>query len=302
MNQFSSKPVRLGITYVPAYSPEGLREAVRVAESAGLDDFWLWEDCFAHGGLATAAVALASSSHIRVGIGLLPIPLRNVAVTAMEFATLDRMFPGRVLAGIGHGVQGFMSQCGARVASPMTLLAEYHSVLRDLLDGRRVTFHGAHVHLDDVQLRWPPEVRMPLLLGGVGPKSLRFAARSADGTLLTAALGEDEIDAVCGLIRDERRAESLLGAGHDICAILITATGPGAEDRLRGEVGRWNKADTPRVGVAGDADTIARAIDRLAAFGVNVVAIQPTDDEPDLLDFIRFLGTQVKPLLRQRSE
>lgn len=114
MNQFSGKPVRLGITYVPAYPPEGLREAVRAAESAGLDDFWLWEDSFAHGGLSTAAVALASSRHIRVGIDLLPVPLRNVVVTAMEFATLHRTFPGRVLAGVGHGVQGFMSQCGAR--------------------------------------------------------------------------------------------------------------------------------------------------------------------------------------------
>jgi hypothetical protein len=36
---------------------------------------------------------------LRIGIGLLPVPLRNVALTAMELATLHRMFPNRLTAG-----------------------------------------------------------------------------------------------------------------------------------------------------------------------------------------------------------
>jgi alkanesulfonate monooxygenase SsuD/methylene tetrahydromethanopterin reductase-like flavin-dependent oxidoreductase (luciferase family) len=42
---------------------------------------------------------------VSVGIGLLPVPLRNVAITAMEAATLHRLFPNRLLLGVGHGVQ-----------------------------------------------------------------------------------------------------------------------------------------------------------------------------------------------------
>ena len=57
-----------------------------------------------------------------VGIGVLPVPLRNVALTAMETATLHRLFPGRLTVGVGHGVQDWMGQVGARPESPVTLL------------------------------------------------------------------------------------------------------------------------------------------------------------------------------------
>ena len=61
----------------------------------------------------------------RVGIGLMPAPLRNVATAAMEIATLERLFPGRFVPVVGHGVQDWMGQIGARAESPLTLLREY---------------------------------------------------------------------------------------------------------------------------------------------------------------------------------
>jgi hypothetical protein len=41
-----------------------------------------------------------------VGVGLLPAPVRNPAIAAMEFATLSRMHPGRFEATLGHGGGG----------------------------------------------------------------------------------------------------------------------------------------------------------------------------------------------------
>lgn len=289
---------KLGIAYVAAFEPEGLRPAVAAADAAGLDQFWLWEDCFTHGGLSTAAVALASSERITVGIGLLPVPLRNVALTAMELASLHRLFPGRLIAGVGHGVQEWMGQVGARVSSPMTLLAEYHEVLRRLLDGQTVTFEGRYVQIHDVALQYPPRRRVPLMLGGKGPKSLRLAAREADGTLLDTGQGDHEIGEACRLVEDERHAKTPASPGHhDIFALLIAATGRGADKRVRDEVIRWNPSPAADVGVSGDADDIADAVNRLARQGVTSVAIQPTEDEPDLHGFIDFLGSKVKPRL-----
>src|SRR5216684_3456286 len=79
--------------------------------------------------IAVATAILAATSTVTVGIGLLPVPLRNVALTAMELATLARLFPGRLTAGVGHGVLDWMSQVGAKAASPMTLLREYTAAL-----------------------------------------------------------------------------------------------------------------------------------------------------------------------------
>ncbi len=92
---------RLGIAFVPTHAPESLRRLATTAEDAGLDDLWVWEDCFKQSGLASAAAALSWTDRVRVGIGLMPAPLRSTAITAMEVATLARIFPGRLVAGSG---------------------------------------------------------------------------------------------------------------------------------------------------------------------------------------------------------
>ena len=133
----------LGVVFRPQLPPERLRALAQLADAAGIEELWLWEDCFREGGISAAAAALAWTESVRVGVGLLPVPLRNVALTAMEAATLHRLFPGRAILGLGHGVQDWMGQVGARVASPLTLLREYLPALRALLDGQRVTSRGA---------------------------------------------------------------------------------------------------------------------------------------------------------------
>ena len=77
----------------------------------------MWEDRFAEGGLTTATAALAWSSSLRIGLGLMPVPLRNPALAGMEVATLARLFPGRFVPAVGHGVLPWMEQVGARAAT-----------------------------------------------------------------------------------------------------------------------------------------------------------------------------------------
>ena len=128
-----------------------------------------------------------------MGIGLLPVPLRTVATTAMDAAMLYRLFPDRVTVGVGHGIQSWMRQNGAAPQSPMTLLSEYLTSLRALLAGDRVTADGRYVHLEDVALEWPPAAAPPVLVGAIGPRSLRLSGEAADGTVLVAGTGPDEV-------------------------------------------------------------------------------------------------------------
>jgi len=55
--------------FLPQFPPERLRGIARTADEAGLDELWLWEDCFWESGVATAAAALAWTARLRVGIG-----------------------------------------------------------------------------------------------------------------------------------------------------------------------------------------------------------------------------------------
>src|SRR4051812_33374702 len=109
----------IGAVALPSLPPERLRSFAAAADAAGLPELWLWEDCFYAGGIAAAGAALASTRRLRVGIGVLPLPLRAVPLLAMELAALARIAPGRLVPAVGHGVQDWMGQVGVRAASPL---------------------------------------------------------------------------------------------------------------------------------------------------------------------------------------
>jgi hypothetical protein len=106
--------VTLAAIFPPTQPPERIVAVAAAADAAGLAELWVWEDCFSESGIATATTMLAATSRVTVGIGLLPVPLRNVALSAMELATVSRLFPGRLVAGVGHGVLDWMGQAGRR--------------------------------------------------------------------------------------------------------------------------------------------------------------------------------------------
>lgn len=287
----------LGVVFRPQLPPERLQSMAREAESFGLAELWLWEDCFRESGIASAAAALAWTERLRVGIGLLPVPLRNVAITAMEVATLHRLFPGRPIVAVGHGVQDWMGQVGAEVDSPLGLLEEYTSALRRLLRGESVTTAGRYVTLNRVALDWPPPVAPQIIAGATGPRTLRLSGAIADGTLLTSSTNPDGVRQARQLI-DEGRSRTGRVDPHPITVYLWAATGPGAAERLQAEQRSWGydpgRAD---IGVAGDAGAVADAVARWAEAGADSVVLQPTADDPDPEGFVRFVATEVRPIV-----
>jgi alkanesulfonate monooxygenase SsuD/methylene tetrahydromethanopterin reductase-like flavin-dependent oxidoreductase (luciferase family) len=295
--------MRLGAVFLPQLPPERLRAVALAADEAGLDELWLWEDCFRESGIASAAAALAWTSRLHLGVGLLPVPLRNVALTAMEVATLHRMFPGRLSVGVGHGVQEWMAQVGARADSPMTLLREYLTALRALLRGEQVSTSGRYVTLDRVALDWPPAQVPPVYVGAVGPRTLRLAGELADGTILAGGTKPEQVREARRRVDEARRRvdEARTAAGqagaHRTVVYVHTATGPDAEQRLEAERVRWGYESMAEIGVAGDAPAVAAAVQCWADAGADTVVLQPTADDPDPEGFVHFVATQVRPLL-----
>jgi alkanesulfonate monooxygenase SsuD/methylene tetrahydromethanopterin reductase-like flavin-dependent oxidoreductase (luciferase family) len=173
-----------GMCFDRSFPPGLVTEMAHRLEDGGADQLWLIEDCFYTAGVSLAAAALAVTERLQVGLGILPAVARNPAVTAMEIATLEGLAPGRVLPGIGHGVQEWMAQMGARTRSPLTTLEEVIVAVTSLLAGETVTMAGHEVHLDQVALDQPPASPPPVLAGVRGPKSLAMAGRVAGGLVL----------------------------------------------------------------------------------------------------------------------
>jgi alkanesulfonate monooxygenase SsuD/methylene tetrahydromethanopterin reductase-like flavin-dependent oxidoreductase (luciferase family) len=174
----------IGMCFDRTFPPRFLTEVAHRLDEGGVDQLWVIEDCFFTAGVSLAATALATTERLTVGIGILPAVARNPAITAMEIATLCGLAPGRLLPGIGHGVQSWMQQMGALTPSPLTTLEETIVAVRRLLAGENVSMHGRHVDLDEVQLDRPPAIVPPVLAGVRGPKSLQMAGRVAGGVVL----------------------------------------------------------------------------------------------------------------------
>ncbi|MFI8893952.1 LLM class flavin-dependent oxidoreductase [Streptomyces paradoxus] len=186
MSESPSRPApgRVGVM-LPLDLPVGeVLPYVRRAEELGFDQVWVVEDLGWRGGVAQAATVLASTTNLTVGVGIMPAGARNVAFAAMELATLAQLHPGRLIAGIGHGMPGWMRQAGSWPASPLTLIKEYASALRLLIAGEPGPENGRYVRCEGVVITETPDIVPPVILGVRGPKSQAVAGEAADGLLL----------------------------------------------------------------------------------------------------------------------
>jgi len=213
----------LGIMFRREHAPEELPGFAKKAEDAGFDELWVVEDCFYGSGIAAAAAALASTNTILVGVGIMPAVVRNPVFAAMEIATLARLYPGRFLPGIGHGMANWMRQIGAFPKSQLAALEEVTFTIREMLAGKRINYDGKQIHLDQVELVYPPDQIPPISLGVRGPKSLALSGRVADGTILA----EYAAPAYVSWAKDQIAGGRKIGndADHRLTVFVLTCAG-----------------------------------------------------------------------------
>jgi 5,10-methylenetetrahydromethanopterin reductase len=292
----------LGFVVRPELAPEDLPAVARRVEAAGFDELWLWEDCFFAGGVATAATVLATTSRIRVGLGIMPAPVRNPVFAAMEIAALARLYPGRFLPGLGHGVADWMRQVGAMPASQLGLMDETVTAIRSLLAGDEVSIDGRFVHIDAVRLDHPPDDVPPVSIGVRRARSLALSGRVADGTILSEPTSvpyitwaREQIAATrphrltvytwCSMNRDGPAARAAL---RPLVAERLPDGGPQVEVLDIGEVTATTEILDEwidRVAVVGTPEECATSIRALADAGAHtVVLVPPTPDvDPESL-------------------
>ena len=172
------------------------------AERLGYTSFWagdsqlLWSDCY-----ATLALVADRTSTLRIGPGIAVAGTRPASVTAAALATLNRVAPGRVFAGIGAGNTA-MRVAGMKPVSTARL-ERYVTDVRTLLDGGELRADdGAlvrHLMPDSGFVAFEP--RIPLAVSGFGPRSMAVAARHADGLVLSIPPYPQEVSRVWERLR-----------------------------------------------------------------------------------------------------
>ncbi len=179
-------PFRFGVTASQAPPRQAWTDLARRAEELGYDTFVMQDHLGRQlsplGGLAAAA---AVTSHIRIGAFVFANDYRHPLLLARETATLDQISNGRVELGIGAGWNiSDYRQLGMPYERPglrIERMQESVMLMRRLFTGERVTLAGRHYHLAGARLApRPVQSRIPILIGGGGPRMLRIAAREAD--------------------------------------------------------------------------------------------------------------------------
>lgn len=158
-------------------------EWARVAERAGFGSVWIVEDYYHPGAFALAGAVAAATDRIAVGLGVVNPYTRHPALLAMEVAALAGIAPERIVLGLGTSNRNWIEgEMRIPFKTPLQALRECVEIVRRLLAGERLGFHGECFDLENVRLTWAPAARgVPILLGVKGPKALRLAGEIADG-------------------------------------------------------------------------------------------------------------------------
>jgi F420-dependent oxidoreductase-like protein len=187
--------MRLGLNV--GYSGARMRldtDLIVEADRLGFHSVWTAE-AYGSDAITPLAYIAARTERIRLASGIMQMPARTPAMTAMTAMTLDQLSGGRFLCGLGvSGPQVVEGWHGVRYGKPLVRTREYVEILRTIWARERpLEHHGEHY---DIPFRGPGASglgkplksilhgrRIPIYLAAIGPKSVAQAAEIADGWL-----------------------------------------------------------------------------------------------------------------------
>src|SRR5215813_1731458 len=163
------------------------------AERLGFDSVWTAE-AYGSDAVTPAAWIAARTEKIHVGTGIMQIPARTPAMTAMTAMTLDGLSGGRFRLGLGvSGPQVVEGWHGQPFGKPLVKTREYVEIVRAILRREKpLEFRGEYYRIpyagnDATGLGKPLKsilhgrASLPIYLAAVGPKNVGLAAEIADG-------------------------------------------------------------------------------------------------------------------------
>jgi alkanesulfonate monooxygenase SsuD/methylene tetrahydromethanopterin reductase-like flavin-dependent oxidoreductase (luciferase family) len=132
---------------------------------------------------ATALTMLHPTLPVSTGVYLLP--LRHPVLVARQLADIAQIAPGRLTFGVGVGGEDRheVSSCGIDPATRGLRMNECLAIVRELLTGKPVTYHGTFFDLDEVIIAPAPAEAIPIIVGGRSDAAIRRAGRFGDGWL-----------------------------------------------------------------------------------------------------------------------
>jgi len=192
---------RFGIDLHQPLPDRSWPDSAREVESLGYSTMFV-PDHFDEGigPLTAMATAAAVTTTLHVGTLVLDCDFRHPAVLARELASIDVLSGGRVEVGLGAGWKRLdYDRSGITMDPPkvrVDRLVEHTQVLKGLFGGGPFSFKGEHYTITELEGTPAPHRAggPPIIIGGGGPRVLRFAGATADIVGVNASVHSGEID------------------------------------------------------------------------------------------------------------
>ncbi len=160
-------------------------EKVKIADELGYDSIWLGES-WGYELFTSMADLVRATKRIKIGAGIANIYARTPALIASTAATLVERSGGRIILGLGPpGANVIEHWHGVPFQKPVRRTREYVEIIRMILRGEKLVYHGEMFNLErGFKLRFtPPRADIPIYIAAMGPKNVVQSGEIADGVL-----------------------------------------------------------------------------------------------------------------------
>ena len=214
--------MRIGVYIIPDHPWQQAQAEWRRAEEMGFDHAWTfdhlvwgslpdnrWFSC-----VPTLTAAALVTTRIPLGAFVISPNFRHPVPLARELQTLLDIAGDRLLMGLGAGGTPddvVLGQPPVTTHERVDRFQEFVRLLDLTLTDDHVDFAGEHYRAVDMRLAGGSvRDRIPLLLAGNGPRSVRFAALHGDGWITTGTRADSVDDWLTGISRSVRILDDAL--------------------------------------------------------------------------------------------
>src|SRR6267142_1376682 len=286
------------------------------AEALGFESLWAWDHVLLGVepafpildavGILTAIAA--RTSRIKLGTGVLVLPLRNPTVAAKALSTLDVISKGRLIVGAAAGWYAReFDAVGVAFKQRGRLFERNLEILTRLWTEARVTLQADEFNLREAVMvpRTVQRPRPPILIGGYVDAVLRRVATKGDGWLTYFYTPESyrrSWEKIVGFAREAGRDPRTL-TGTNQLAIYVGRSREATEAPMRRwletewDVAAWSES-TIEHAIRGSADECVEQLRAHAESGVDRIVLIPYRYDPDQVEQI---AQEILPRLAQTT-
>jgi alkanesulfonate monooxygenase len=292
---------------------EGLYAYAARAEALGFESLWAWDHILLGvepsfpiiDSITTLGAVAARTTRIKLGTGVLVLPLRNPTVAAKAIGTLDVISKGRLILGVAAG---WYAREFDAVGVPFTqrgrLFERNFEILTRLWTEDRVTLQADEFNLREAVMRprTAQRPRPPILIGGYVDAVLRRVATKGDGWLTYFYTPESYRrgwEKIVGYAREAGRDPTTL-TGTNQLAILVGKSRAETEAPMRQwlqtewDVAAWSES-TIEHAIRGSAKECVEQLRAHVASGVDRLILIPYRYQPEQVEII---AREILPALR----